>query len=123
MAHEHAHRERHDILRQLLARTVSLLHFPALRKTLLSQLSLTSEKACDEAAALKLGSRVDIAETLVFIERLYQNNFNKVGFNKDGNVALGVVDNTVVPRVEALLRATKPQPFHSNWLFFALFIN
>lgn len=115
LTHEEEHKKYHDVLRQLIARTVSLLHFPPMRKRLLSQLSLATEKACDEAAVLCAGSRVEVAETLLTIERLYRGNFNRTE-----SVALGVVGNTVVDRVESLLQDTTQQPFHPSWLLFGL---
>lgn len=125
LAHEREHKKHHDVLSQMIARAVSFLHFPGVRKLLLAHLALATEKACDEAAAKHSGncpdngsgSRAQVAQTLVAIERLYRNDFSA-----PGNVALGVAGNSVVLRVEALLDDTKPPPLHSKWLFFALVI-
>lgn len=115
LAHEGDHKKYHDVLRHTVARAVSLMHFPSIRKTLLAQLSLATEKACDETAAIMTGNRVEVAETLVAIERLYRGDFSATG-----PVALGVGGNTVVERVKTLLDDTEPQSFNANWFFGAL---
>ena len=115
LAHEGDHKKHHDVLRQTIARAVSVLHFPALRKNLLAQLSLATEKACDETAALMTGSRVEVAETLVAIERIYRDDFSATG-----SVALGVGGNTVVERVITLLDDAEPRPFNAIWGISAL---
>lgn len=111
LAHENDHKIHHDVLRLSVARALSLLHFPEVRKRLLAQLSLATEKACDEAASIKSNNRITVAETLVVIERLCRENFNS-----SSSVALGVVDNTVVERVHSLLNDTNTLKSHPNWL-------
>jgi hypothetical protein len=70
LAHERAHARRRDGLRMLLARVASLPHLPWVRRRLLAELALATERACDEEAAREAGDRLAVAETLLAVERL-----------------------------------------------------
>jgi Zn-dependent protease with chaperone function len=70
LAHERAHARRRDGLRRALARALSLLHLPWLRRRLLAELELASERACDEDAGRQLGDRLRVAEAILAVERL-----------------------------------------------------
>lgn len=68
--HERAHGRRRDGLRRLLAQALSWPHRPALRRELLEELDLATERACDEAAARRLGDRLGVAEAILAVEKL-----------------------------------------------------
>jgi Zn-dependent protease with chaperone function len=69
-AHEDAHRSRRDPLRLALARVMSLVHFPGVRRQVLSDLALSCEQAADEVAALGVGDRLRVASVLLAVERI-----------------------------------------------------
>lgn len=71
LAHERAHLTHADVRWRLVARILSVFHFPATRARLLDALVLASEQRCDRVAAAEVGSRVLVAETLLAVERLY----------------------------------------------------
>ncbi len=54
LAHERAHLERRDPLRRAAAATLSFPLWPSVRRSVLSELVLASEQACDEAAGLSI---------------------------------------------------------------------
>lgn len=108
LAHEQAHLCRHDPARYFIARALSCLHVPWLRRQLLEDLSLAAEQACDEEAAQQIGDRLLVADTIVQVERL---------FHKQSSSAFALLPsfmgNQVVSRVEALLASPqKPVPAH-----------
>ena len=70
LAHERAHAERRDPLRAATAAALSWPLWPSVRRSILAELALASEQACDEAAALRLGDRLRVAETILAVERL-----------------------------------------------------
>ena len=70
VAHERAHARRRDGLRRAFARALSLPHLPWLRRRLLAELELASERACDEEAGRRLGDRLRVAEAILAVERL-----------------------------------------------------
>ncbi len=70
LAHEHAHAERRDPLRAATATALSWPLWPSVRRAVLGELALASEQACDEAAALRLGDRLRVAEAILAVERL-----------------------------------------------------
>ena len=70
LAHERAHVERRDPLRAATAATLSWPLWPSVRRAILEELALASEQACDEAAALRLGDRLRVAEAILAVERL-----------------------------------------------------
>lgn len=105
-AHEQAHVARRDSLRLLLARTLSLVHLPWIRKSLLAQLHLANEQACDEAAAKQAGGPCRMAELLLKIERLYQGCFPQAPLVLS---VLGGDRSTLPARIEALLKPAAVQ--------------
>jgi Zn-dependent protease with chaperone function len=70
VGHEQAHRRRRDALRQLVAEVLARLHLPPIRRRLLADLSLASERACDEEAALAGTGRLGVAGTILKVARL-----------------------------------------------------
>lgn len=70
LAHERAHLERRDPLRRAAAATLSFPLWPSVRRSVLSELVLASEQACDEAAGRRLGDRLRVAEGILAVERL-----------------------------------------------------
>ncbi|PWF43106.1 M56 family metallopeptidase [Massilia glaciei] len=72
IAHERAHAVRQDALRQLLASFGAWLHLPSLRRTLLAEMAMAAEQACDERAAMHTGGdRITVAETIIKVEKLF----------------------------------------------------
>jgi hypothetical protein len=71
LAHEKAHRVRLDNLRILLGRLLCLVAPPVFKRSLLDDLELFSEQACDFSAAQRFGT-VPVAETLVRVKRMIQ---------------------------------------------------
>jgi Zn-dependent protease with chaperone function len=69
VAHERAHVARRDALTVTIARVLALAHLPAIRRGIVAELMLACEQACDETAALAVGDRVLVAETIVAAER------------------------------------------------------
>ncbi|MCG8588618.1 MAG: M56 family metallopeptidase [Proteobacteria bacterium] len=70
LAHERAHAERRDPLRAATAAALSWPLWPSVRRAILGELALASEQTCDEAAALRLGDRLRVAEAILAVERL-----------------------------------------------------
>jgi len=70
LMHERAHVERRDPLRRAAAAALSFPLGPRARRSVLSELALASEQACDEAAARSLGARLRVAEAILAAERL-----------------------------------------------------
>lgn len=106
LAHEQAHLHRRDPARYFIARALSCLHVPWLRRQLLEDLSLAAEQACDEEAARQAGDRLLVADVIVQVERLFRKQSSSV-------FALlpSFMGNHVVSRVEALLaNPQKPVP-------------
>jgi Zn-dependent protease with chaperone function len=68
--HERAHARRRDGVRVLLARALSLVHWPRTRRRLLADLALFTERACDEEAGRRLHDRLRVAEAIVAVERV-----------------------------------------------------
>ncbi len=105
--HERAHACRRDVFWKAFAALVSLLHLPATRRSLLADLELAAEQACDEAAGRSLGDRVRVARALLAIERLLQGSPLRFG---PAGVSFG--GSSVAGRVESLLGdAVEPSPY------------
>ena len=68
--HERAHARRRDGLRMLMARVLSWPHLPAVRRSILAELELAAERACDEQAGDRVGDRLIVAEAILAAERL-----------------------------------------------------
>ena len=104
LAHERAHARRRDALRTLFAHALSWPHLPRVRRALLAELALATERACDEAAAEQSGDRLLVAETIVEVEKLV------AGWPRAGRGALAAAfgGSDVPPRVESLLAEPAP---------------
>lgn len=103
VAHERAHARRRDGLSQLAARGLSNLHLPGVRRRLLAELELACEQACDEVAAWRVGDRLQVAETLVVVERLARR-----GEHAASACAFG--GSSVPDRIRNLLEPHAPAP-------------
>jgi hypothetical protein len=105
LEHERAHLERRDPLRRAAAATLSFPLWPSVRRSVLSELLLASEQACDEAAGRQLGDRLRIAEGILAVERLAGAALSSTppGLPAFGGCA-------VSRRVESLLEAEPPAP-------------
>lgn len=101
IAHERAHAERRDPLIWALASTLAGLHLRGMRQPLLAGLRLAAEQDCDERAAARSGDRLEVAETLLFVERLMKG--------RDLSACPGphaaLTGSTVPQRVQSLLSA------------------
>jgi len=106
IAHERSHAERKDALRQLLAHALSFAHMPWMRRSLLADMNLACEQACDEAAAHITGDRLHVADTIVSIERMFIRK--PLPFS-----ALSISGSDITERVESLLR--KPHTNSPSW--------
>jgi len=106
LAHEREHAHRRDALRALLAHACSWPQPPRLRRALLDALRLASERACDEAAALRVGDRLLVAETILTVEKLARRR--RPAPERALSCAFGESD--VAARVEALLARPVPAP-------------
>ncbi|MDX8388328.1 MAG: M56 family metallopeptidase [Ghiorsea sp.] len=104
LAHEQAHLNRKDSLRHFIAHTVSFFHFPWLRSNMLMDFDLATEQACDEAAVKKAGNRLNVADTILIVERLFSAN-------RPPFMAMSISGSNIPSRVEALL---VPPPTHKS---------
>lgn len=111
LAHEHAHLKRKDGLYHMLGHLFSFAHLPWLRRRLCEDMSLASEQACDEAAAMTTGDRLYVAKTIVFLERL----FSKKVVPGHG---LSITGSNIQERVESLLR--EPVVYSVSYRMYAL---
>lgn len=107
LAHEAAHVRRHDSLWQLIASLLSVAHLPPLRRQLLADLALASERACDEDAAAAIGDRLSVARAILVVERMLADRSPLLPF------APGFGGSDVPARVEALLEPSRPT---RDWL-------
>jgi hypothetical protein len=115
IAHERAHRRRRDSLRRVLAHVLSRVQWPSVRRELLAELSLASEQACDEAAARAVGDRLQVAETLVAVERIVSR---APAFEHPAWASFG--GGELAARVHQLVDAPGAEPERvSAWLWFA----
>jgi len=110
-AHERAHARRRDGLKQCLVGIASLTHLPWVRRRLRADLALACEQACDEEAALRVGDRLLVAQTLLAVERLF------MGSTPPQALATAFADSHVVERVEALLAdpVGRPRPVRRRY--------
>ena len=108
--HERAHARRRDSLWRLVAAVLSRPHAPGVRRALLSELAVASEQACDEAAG-RHGDRLDVAETILAVERL-------LGHGPPHPSLAGFGGSAVEERVRSLLapRATEPPQAGGWWV-------
>lgn len=102
LAHEHAHARRRDPLRLLAVALLGAAHGPSTRRRLVADLALACEEAADEDAALAVGDRTLVAESILAVERLLGAEPLRVG------LALGMAGCAAEARVDALLRDPLP---------------
>lgn len=105
IAHERAHARRRDALRLWLVRTLWTLVPRAASRTLLAELALACEEACDRTSAEAVGDPLIVADAIVKASRAMQP--------LDLATAIGFGATTIERRVRALLdppttRATFP---------------
>ncbi len=70
VSHERAHVRSRDGLKTLAARVLSWPHLPWVRRSILAELELSMERACDEQAGQEVGDRLVVAEAILAAERL-----------------------------------------------------
>jgi Zn-dependent protease with chaperone function len=100
--HERAHAARLDILSRLIARLGTAFMWPSSRARLLGALELAAEQSCDEAAGSRVGDRLQVAATILQVERLLQATGPRLA-----PLAAAFGGDTVPERVSALLEARK----------------
>ncbi len=113
LRHEHAHRERRDNLRLLLARLLSAILSGPLARRVMADLQLMTEQACDFRAAEKHG-HIAVAETLLKVKRLLLEQPVTMPFS-----ALAFAEREVETRIMALLKAgsrVSPRPWQMGAL-------
>ena len=103
LAHEHAHLDRRDAGWRVAAEFLSFPLFPGLRRVILEDEALAAEQACDEAAGLRVGDRLRVAETLLAVERLSGASASS---SPPGWPAFG--GSSVATRVRSLLAEPPP---------------
>jgi hypothetical protein len=108
--HEQAHARRRDGLRMLAARVLSWLHLPPVRRSILAELELATERACDEEAGSRLGDRLVVAEALVAAERLLASTSTR---SPDPLLAFG--GSSVPARVHGLLAEPVARRGRGGW--------
>lgn len=114
ITHEQAHVRRRDPLRKYLGMALSLLHIAPTRRCILKDLTLATEQACDEAAAVEMGDGLPVAEAILAVQRLLHNS--QSGLDA---VAVGFTSSESASRVEALLTGGNYQEsLFPDWLFF-----
>jgi beta-lactamase regulating signal transducer with metallopeptidase domain len=70
VAHEKAHAARRDNVTKLVARALTILWWPRARASVLEDLGLACEEACDERAAEVVGDRLLVAEAILAVRRI-----------------------------------------------------
>jgi Zn-dependent protease with chaperone function len=112
--HERAHVRRRDVLVNVVASVLSLTHLPPARRALLADLDLAAEQACDEAAAIRLDDRLQLAQALLALERLLLGTQARFGL---AGVSFG--GSSVALRIETLLAEPTTRAPHNKtrrWL-------
>lgn len=104
LAHEQAHAARRDPARFLAADLASRLHLPRTRRAILGTLRLAAEQACDARAGEQVGDRLQVATTLLRVERLMQRRPIT-----DAHAA-ALHGASLPARIEALVAAPFPAP-------------
>ncbi len=114
LAHEQSHVRRRDPLRQYLGQVLSFCHLPWSRRCILEDLTLATEQVCDEEAAVNTGSRLQVAETILIVERLLYSSQNELGAG-----AVGFANSQSALRIESLLaEAEYKAPTFPGWVLF-----
>lgn len=99
LAHERAHVRRRDAFVAVAARALAIFHLPAVARSLVREMAIAAEQACDEAAAQGVGDRLAVASTILAVERAAQYAATR---QLDG-MAVAFGGCAVKRRVEALL--------------------
>lgn len=108
--HERAHVSRRDGLRRTLAHTLSWIQLPALRREILAEFDLASERACDEEAGARVGDRFVVAEAILAAERLLS-----AAPVADDRPLLAVGGSSVPARVRGLLAEPAADRRRTGW--------
>src|SRR5690606_17360785 len=103
-AHEQAHAARRDPALFFAADLASRLHLPRTRRAILDALRLAAEQDCDARAAAQLGDRLQVATTLLRVERLMQGQPSAIP------LAAALRGASLPVRIEALVGAQPPVP-------------
>lgn len=112
LAHEKGHVRRCDSLRQYLGQIFSLIYLPKTRRSILADLNLATEQACDERAAHTTGDHLQVAEAIIAVERLLQKSSS--GFAAG---APCFVKNNSAERVHSLLAEGQfEKPLFPAWI-------
>lgn len=98
--HEKGHAQRRDGFWQLIGEVLSIGHSRQTTKLLLNDLNLAAEETCDRYAAQKAGGPLNVAATILKIERLYGDHPPLAPAG-----AYGMTGSSVPARVEALIAA------------------
>jgi Zn-dependent protease with chaperone function len=106
LAHERAHVARRDPARFLAASVASRLLFPSVRADVLRALRLSAEQACDARAAECIGDDLQVAATLLRVERLMQRAPRALAF------AVTLVDASLPARIAALVSRSEQTTTH-----------
>ncbi|MEA2063604.1 MAG: M56 family metallopeptidase [Gemmatimonadota bacterium] len=110
LAHERAHLCGHSILKEHIARLLSVLHLPWVRKQLLADLSAAREQLCDEEAVSRVGDRLQVADTILAVERLFKSLAPRMPVP-----AASFIGSNVIDRIESLLSPqSRPNPSRVN---------
>lgn len=107
LAHESAHAQRRDALRLVVAEALLMAVPRRIRRTLLDDMSLACEEACDRQAVPEAGCPARMAEVLLRAHRL--------GLAAPAGV-LGATGSQLSLRVHALLGAPYPASPPWRWL-------
>lgn len=103
LEHERAHIRRRDVLVVSLARLCIPLHLPGVGRSLVREIEIAAEQACDEETGELIGDRTTVAETILAVERLAQSTPNGIM----PAAAVGFGASAVGRRVESLLQEPK----------------
>lgn len=119
LAHERAHVRRRDPLARAAASLASVLVHPRVRRDILDHLLRASERLCDEAAAVAVGDRVLVAESLLVVERLCAGTFDRA----DAATHAAFGGSSLPERISQLLEpGAMASPVLHGWRAAALFV-
>lgn len=104
LAHEQAHAARRDPALFLLTDLASRLHLPQTRSAILGALRLAAEQACDARAAEQVGDRLQVAATLLRVERLMRRG------PIPGSLGAALQGASLPARIEALVGTPPSSP-------------
>ena len=113
-AHESVHMRRRDPLRHLIAQMSSVLVWPSVRAEILGELLLSTEQVCDEKTADLIGDRLQVADTILAVERLLG------GHPGAPQLALGIDGGSLTARVSNLLDGKPHRRWRVGWVLAAV---